>query len=56
MKFKILSLFSGAGGLDLGFEKAGFEIIAANESDKICYETFEYNFPKQNCTKKVLKN
>ena len=44
MKFKILSLFSGAGGLDLGFEKAGFEIIAANESDKICYETFEYNF------------
>ena len=52
MKFKILSLFSGAGGLDLGFEKAGFEIIAANESDKICYETFEYNFPKTKLYKK----
>ena len=29
----ILSLFSGAGGLDLGFEKAGFNVIAANEYD-----------------------
>ena len=55
MKFKILSLFSGAGGLDLGFEKAGFEIIAANESDKICYETFEYNFPKTKLYKKSIK-
>lgn len=31
---KIISLFSGCGGLDLGFEKAGFEIPAANEYDK----------------------
>ena len=31
---KILSLFSGCGGLDLGFEKAGFEIPVANEFDK----------------------
>ena len=31
---KIISLFSGAGGLDLGFEKAGFEIPVANEFDK----------------------
>ena len=30
----ILSLFSGCGGLDLGFEKAGFEIPIANEYDK----------------------
>ena len=27
-KFKILSLFAGAGGLDLGFEKAGFNNVA----------------------------
>ena len=40
---KLLSLFSGAGGLDLGFEKAGFEIVVANEYDKTIWETYEKN-------------
>lgn len=41
---KLISLFSGAGGLDLGFHKAGFETIVANEYDtKIC-PTFKANF------------
>lgn len=40
---KLLSLFTGAGGLDLGFEKAGFEIVAANEYDKTIWETYEKN-------------
>ncbi|MGM9830602.1 MAG: DNA cytosine methyltransferase [Paludibacteraceae bacterium] len=41
----IISLFSGAGGLDLGFHKAGFRTIVANEYDsKIC-PTFKANFP-----------
>lgn len=40
---KIISLFSGAGGLDLGFEKAGFEIVAANEFDKTIWATYEKN-------------
>lgn len=40
---KIISLFSGAGGLDLGFEKAGFEIVAANEYDKTIWATYEKN-------------
>lgn len=39
----ILSLFSGAGGLDLGFEKAGFNIVVANEYDKTIWETYEKN-------------
>lgn len=39
----ILSLFSGAGGLDLGFEKAGFNIILANENDKSIWDTYEKN-------------
>ena len=46
MRYNILSLFSGVGGLDLGFEKAGFNIVAANEIDKSTYKTFEHNFPK----------
>lgn len=40
---KVISLFAGAGGLDLGFEKAGFEIVAANEFDKTIWDTYEYN-------------
>lgn len=42
---KLVSLFTGAGGLDLGFEKAGFHVVWANEFDKAIWETFEYNFP-----------
>lgn len=40
---KIISLFSGAGGLDLGFEKAGFEIVYANEYDREIWKTYEKN-------------
>lgn len=40
---KLISLFSGAGGLDLGFEKAGFEIAVANEFDKTIWDTYEKN-------------
>jgi len=45
-KIKIVSLFTGAGGLDLGFKKSGFEVIWANEYDKTIWSTFEHNFPK----------
>ena len=41
---KVVSLFTGAGGLDLGFKKAGFDIIWANEFDSTIWETFEENF------------
>lgn len=40
---KIVSFFAGAGGLDLGFEKAGFEVIWANEYDREIWETYEKN-------------
>lgn len=42
----LVSLFAGAGGLDLGFKKAGFETVWANEYDKTITPTFKKNFPK----------
>lgn len=40
---QLISLFSGAGGLDLGFERAGFKIAMANEFDKTIWATYEKN-------------
>lgn len=40
---RLVSLFAGAGGLDLGFEIAGFEIAMANEYDKSIWATYEKN-------------
>lgn len=43
---RIVSFFAGAGGLDLGFKKSGFDIIWANEFDKEIWETYEKNHPE----------
>ncbi|WP_144283153.1 DNA cytosine methyltransferase [Chryseobacterium echinoideorum] len=43
---RISSFFAGAGGLDLGFKKAGFEIVYANEYDKTIWNTYEENHPE----------
>lgn len=52
---KILSLFSGCVGLDLGFEKAGFDIPIANEFDKNIWKTFEVNHPQTKLLKEDIR-
>ena len=42
-KYKVISLFSGAGGMDLGFIKAGFQIIWANDIFPEAIETYRNN-------------
>ncbi len=45
-EYKIASFFAGVGGIDIGFEKAGFETVYANEFDSYAADTFECNFEK----------
>lgn len=40
---KVISLFSGCGGLDLGFLRAGFEVVFANDIDKDACQTYRKN-------------
>jgi len=52
----IVSLFSGAGGLDKGFEAAGFKALWANEYDKDIWETFEKNFPNTKLDRRSIRD
>lgn len=45
MKPKIIDLFAGVGGLSLGFEQMGFEVVFANEYDSSIAESYVYNHP-----------
>src|SRR4051812_24673716 len=41
-----VDLFAGAGGLSLGLEQAGFDVVTAVEYDPVHAATHEYNFPR----------
>ena len=43
MKPRVVSLFAGIGGIDLGFMQAGFEIVWANECDTAACRTYRHN-------------
>jgi DNA (cytosine-5)-methyltransferase 1 len=43
----VVSLFCGAGGMDLGLKKAGLNIVWANDNDKDCLATYKSNFGGQ---------
>lgn len=51
---KLVSFFSGAGGLDKGFKDAGFDTVWANEYDRQIWETYQHNFPKTELDKRSI--
>ena len=55
-KPKIISLFCGAGGLDLGFSQAGFEVVLAADHDSASIETHNLNSSKKVAKKIDIAN
>ena len=55
-KYKGVSLFSGAGGMDVGFKQAGIDVLWANEIDKDAAETFKENNRNTNLKIDDIKN
>lgn len=53
---KVVSLFAGCGGFDLGFEKAGFEVVWANEYDSTIHATYRLNHPKTELNTSDIRN
>lgn len=47
MKIRAISLFSGAGGMDLGFRRAGVDVIWANDFNAAACETYRENFREE---------
>ncbi|WP_435012896.1 DNA cytosine methyltransferase [Xanthomonas arboricola] len=45
--YKVASLFSGCGGLDLGFKQAGFEMFFATDNDPSAVEVYRRNVDKR---------
>ena len=55
-KLPIVSLFTGAGGLDLGFEKHAFEPLVCVDNDFESCKTLRFNRPKWNIFEGDIEN
>lgn len=53
---RVGSLFSGIGGIDLGFQQAGFAITFANELDKDACKTYRHNLKNCNLIEDDIRN
>ena len=56
MKPKIVSVFSGVGGIDFGFEKAGFETVFASDIWSKACESLKVNFPNSEIVCDTIEN
>ena len=54
-KLTAISLFSGAGGMDIGVKKAGFNVLAELEIDKFCCETLRAAVEREQIDTKVYE-
>ena len=52
---RIGSLFSGIGGIDIGFQQAGFEMAWAVEKDAASCKTYRFNFPEVKLIEKDIR-
>ena len=55
-KFNYIDLFSGVGGMSLGFEREKFENVFSIDFDKTIYKTYKKNFPKNKLIEKDIKD
>ena len=53
---KVISLFSGIGGIDLGFKQAGFEIVWANDIDRDACKTYRTNFGEKSICQQDIRS
>ena len=52
---RVCSLFAGMGGIDLGFQQAGFDIVWANEYDQEAAITYRINFVDEHLVEKDIR-
>jgi hypothetical protein len=55
VEMKVVSLFSGIGGLDLGLEQAGHEVILQVENDPHCLQVLQRHFPGREIRRDVAE-